>query len=65
MTGLDLLLLAGILAMVLLAARHVAKAKKSGAGCIGCPAAGSCPAHRQAQGGQDMPACSGCRGQGK
>ncbi len=31
-----------LLAIVGLAARYVYRAKKSGAKCIGCPAAGSC-----------------------
>ena len=35
--------LAAVIACVFFAARYIYKQKKKGAGCIGCPYAGSCP----------------------
>ena len=41
----DYLVLAAVAAILLLAARYIYRAKKSGKGCIGCPDSGSCSGH--------------------
>ena len=41
----DIFVAALILAVVVIAVRHIRKVKKNGSKCMGCPSAGCCSGH--------------------
>lgn len=45
----DLIIIAILLVVTALAARHVYKARKSGVKCIGCPAGGNCCSRKNSE----------------
>lgn len=55
-------IIAGILILIVGGAVvYIVKAKKKGAKCIGCPAAGNCPSHQKHQGNGKKAECTcGC-----
>ena len=63
----DIIIVAVILVIVLLAGGYIYKAKKSGKKCIGCPDSGSCSSHSCGCGSEEpaeeetKACCCGCQ----
>lgn len=56
----NIIIIAVILAIVVIASVYIIKAKKSGKKCIGCPDSDTCPSQK---GGQCNGNCSCCGGE--